>query len=122
MDYKQLVFEMYMVEPASKRFKSLFNNRVISELFDFISGDKQVDVMIVSTQNKRPALEGIIEDIEANFPVQALYNIETFHQHRQITGSLVRFIMGHYGYLTDKSKPLRKGLYIKTAITYKKFE
>lgn len=120
MFYKELVYEMYIMERASQRFKSIFSNKSIEAVFNFLVQADQVDQMIKSTMDSRPALEGVIESVE-DF-MGTTYDIDNNLRHRQITGSMVRFIMGHYGYMTDKSKLLKKGKYIKTAIVYKCFE
>jgi len=121
MRHKPLIFQMYIVEPASQRFKSLFSNKTIESIFDFLSGKTQVEQMIDSTKDNRPAMESIIESLEDKFPFNHEFNLDYEYKYRQIIGSMVRFIMGHYDYFPDKPKKMKKGHYIQSAIVYKKF-
>lgn len=116
---KKLYFDMYAVEVYSQRFKRMFNEALIRELFDFMQEASQVTLMIEASQLQRPALEGVILQIEDKFPRSKGYDLSTNMRHRQITGSMVRFIMGQYGYLPGKPKAMKKGKYISSAIVYK---
>ena len=121
MRYKQLIFQMYIVEPAGQRFKSLFDNKTVESVFDFLSQETQVHQMIESTKDNRPAMESIIELLEEEFPFNYEFNLDFNYKYRQIIGSMVRFIMGHYDYFPDKPKKMKKGHYIQSAIVYKRF-
>lgn len=118
---KNLSFDMYTIEPTCRRFKSLFSDAVIKQVFEFLATEEAVNEMIKATKSNRPALEGVIESIENRFLLEK-FDIDKNYKYRQITGSMIRYIMGHYGYMKNKSKPLKKGNYIKTAIVYKRFE
>lgn len=117
MNHIYLTVQMYFVEPASRRFQSMETNETIESIFDFLSEYEQVVKMISSTLNKRPAMEAVIEEIEQRFVIDIEYN----YRNRQIIGSMIRYIMGHYGHRAGKAVKLKKGRFIKTAIVFKKF-
>ena len=115
---KNLVYPLYFQEPASRRFKALADNQIIESVFDFMVEDRQVEQMINASKIKRPAMEAIIEAIEKKYPGNQAFDLEFNHRHRQILGSMIRFIMGHYDYWPGKAKKMKKGRYVKTAIVY----
>jgi|LGOV01.1.fsa_nt_gb hypothetical protein len=117
---KHLIYQMYIMEPASRRFKALVDNKMIESVFDYLSGEEQVSSMIEHTLLKRPAMEAVIEDIEIKFPNCQNFDLEFNYRHRQILGSMIRHIMGHNGYWPGKAKSLKKGRFVKTAIVYSK--
>lgn len=118
-DIKNLSFELYMLEPASRRFKQLGDNPRIAEVFQYLCERDSIDRMIASIKEGRPAMEGLIERIEEKFPESEDFDISFNYRHRQILGSMIRYIMGHYEYWPGKAKALKKGKYIKTAIVFK---
>ncbi len=117
-----LTYDMYIVEPASRRFRSMESNQTIASLFDFLNQLEQVELMIESTQIGRPAMEAVIENIELRFPFNEEFDLEVNYRNRQIIGSMIRFIMGHYGFCNMKAKKMNKGRYIKTAIVFRRYE
>ncbi len=119
MESKKLSFELYMLEPASRRFKRLESNETLAEVFDFLCNKESVEAMIAFTEQERPAMEGLIDKIEETFPEDELFDICFNYRHRQILGSMIRYIMGHYQYWPGKAKSLKKGSHIKTAIVFK---
>lgn len=116
--YKNLAFELYMMEAASRRFKRLEGNRKISAIFDYLAEETQVDRMIEQTRIERPAMEAVIDDVERLFPQDEDFDLLIVYQHRQIMGSMIRYIMGHYGYWPGKAKAMKNGSFIKTAIVF----
>lgn len=120
LEIKKLSFELYMLEPASRRFKQLASNPIIVEVFNYISEKESIEIMIDYTKKERPAMEGLIEIIEEKFPECDDFDICFNYRHRQILGSMIRYIMGHYQYWPGKAKALKKGKYIKTAIVFHK--
>ncbi len=120
MTYKKLTFEMYMSEPASKRFRNLEDNQTLQTVFEGLTRPSSVDGMIAFTKEKRPAMETVIEEIEETYVEKGLLDLEHIYRYRQILGSMIRYIMGHYGYWPGKAKPLKRGRFVKTAIVYYK--
>ena len=75
--------------------------------------------MISASKNDRPALEGVIEDIEKNFPVGVDFDIKGDYFLRNALGSIVKYIISDFGYEVDMQKDIHKGSYIKSATSYK---
>jgi len=112
---KTLNIHMYFAEPASRRFAMLYQDDMIEAIFNFLVEENQVNKMLEYTRCKRPAMEGIIEELESKF---FSFDLEYNMKYRQILGSMIRFIMGHYGYRPMPARAMKKGRYVKTAIVY----
>lgn len=108
-----IIFEMYAETKAAARFKSIQDRDQLQKIFNFLYKHKKD--LLHSTDHERPALEGVIEALEKNFPNFDLNK----YQNRQVLGSMTRFIMGHLGKYPVRSKSLKKGVYLKTALYYK---
>lgn len=119
---KQLIFENYFMEPASFRFKAFAGNKRIKEIFNYMINEISIKKMIICSVEERPALEGIIENLELMYPFDESFDLFSNMKHRQILGSMTRYIMGHYDYRPGKAKKMKKGRYIKTAIVYHKVD
>lgn len=111
---------MYFAEPASRRLKALEHNRTLEKIFDYLTETDQIDKMMAVTAFGRPALEGVIEDIERLFPFNEEFNLLLNYNNRQLLGSVTRYIMGHYGYMPGKPKKMKKGHYVGSAIVYRR--
>jgi hypothetical protein len=122
LDIKNLCYQQYICEPASRRFKQFDNNTSLEKIFDYLASEEQVECMIRATEVKRPAMEALIDTIESQFISPPDFDLDKNHRHRQILGSMIRFIMGHYGYMPGPAKALKKGSFVKTAIVYKRYE
>ncbi|MCH4888030.1 hypothetical protein EZV73_10620 [Acidaminobacter sp. JC074] len=109
-------FQLYLLE--SKRFKSFSDNQTLEKIFNHLIKEENIDKMIRSTKNGRPALEAVVYDLEGYMNHE--YDLELNHRHRQVSGSMIRYIMGHYGYFPGPAKPLKEGRFVKTAIVYYK--
>lgn len=116
----QLNYHQYLMEPASRRFKAFEDHIQLEAIFNFLQSDTQVRKMKQATMNKRPALEGVIEAIEAKYPRAVDFDLLQHLRQRQILGSMTRYIMGRHGYFPGKVKAMKKGRYIKTAIVFSK--
>ena len=118
MMHKKLTFEQYIHEPASRRFKAFEDDQSIELVFNFLANEASVDAMIQATQIGRPAMEALINDIERLFHQENHLDLLFNMKHRQILGSMIRFIMGFYGYYPGKAKPLEHGEFVRTAIVF----
>ena len=112
-------YETYFLEPGNRRFLSLMNNKSMAEIYKFMSCKDNVEKMVEASIHGRPALEAVIEEIERRFPFSEEFNLQVENRHRQLLGSLCRFILQIEGYYPDKALKLKKGNYIGTATVYK---
>lgn len=115
-----LQVDLYFIEPNNRRFKSLSRNPVIQEIFMWMSTEEQVTAMMNASRDERPALEYVIEGIELHFQPSDLFDLMLIHRHRQILGSIARYIMEHNGYHKLTVKKMRKGSFIQSAAVYRK--
>lgn len=118
MTHVKLLSFMYFEDRSSQRFKKMGHSQVIHQIFDFLQREAQVILMIQASQEGRPALEGLVTILEARFPRCQEYDLLENMRHRQITGSMIRFIMGFYGFQPGRTKKMTRGSFIQTAIVY----
>ena len=107
-------YQIYLLE--SKRFKSFSHNQTIESIFNFLIEEESIDKMINASKNKRPALEALVNDLEKYMNHE--FDLEFNYRHRQVCGSMIRYIMGHHAYFPGPAKALKEGRYIKSAIVY----
>jgi hypothetical protein len=107
----------YLEDRGARRFGKLLSVSLFEKIFYFLESSNSVHRMIKASQDGRPALEAVIEDLEVMFTKKG-YDIKKNMKHRQITGSMVRFILSNYNYYPNGNTKLKKGHYIKTAIKY----
>lgn len=112
-------YESYFEIPGNKRFKSFIGNNTLKAIYELMNSKKNIEKMIDASNMKRPALEAVIEEIESLFPHSQSFNLELVYRHRQILGSMCRFILEPYGYYPDKAVKMKKGIYIKTGTIYR---
>jgi len=111
-----LLYQLYLLEPTSRRFKSYSDNDTLEMIFDYLKEEKVVKQMVEVTLDMRPAMEAVIEELETFYDEK--FDLEFNYRHRQVLGSMIRYIMGHHGYFPGNSKLLKKGHFVKTAIVY----
>ena len=111
-----LLYQLYLLDPASRRFKSFSDNDTLEMIFDYLKEEHTVKRMIEVSLNMRPAMEAVIEELETL--IGENFDLEFNYRHRQVLGSMIRYIMGHHGYFPGNPKLLKKGHFVKTAIAY----
>ena len=114
MGYKE-----FFLEKENRKYIKYENSSQIEEVFKFLCKKDSIAKMISASKNDRPALEGVIEDIEKNFPVGADFDIKGDYFLRNALGSIVKYIISDFGYEVDMQKDIHKGSYIKSATSYK---
>ena len=114
MGYKE-----FFLEKENRKYIKYENSSQIEEVFKFLCKKDSIAKMISASKNDRPALEGVIEDIEKNFPVGVDFDIKGDYFLRNALGSIVKYIISDFGYEVDMQKDIHKGSYIKSATSYK---
>ena len=108
------------------RFKGVCSSPQAEDVFNTLIVPANIHKMIVASELKRPALEAVIEELEADFVTLSTLHKSSFDLHdfsvRHAIGSMVQFILKDFGYKKDASKTLkaRKNAILKTASTYTK--
>lgn len=90
------------------KYSSFSNNTTAEGIFNFLSDIENINKMIWSCNNDKPALAGCIYDLEVKYGNDKHFNFEDRHV-KQCIGSMVGFILEPYGYEALKSKRMPKG-------------
>ena len=114
MDYKD-----FFQEPENKKYNRYESNSTVEAVFNFMAKPESIDRMIAACEQKRPALEGIIESIEGEFPSNVNFDLEKDYTLRKAMGSMVKYILADFGYEVNIQKNISKGHYIKSATHYR---
>jgi hypothetical protein len=75
--------------------------------------------MIHASEVDRPALEGVVKELEAKFPPTLQFDFQNDELLRQTIGRMVKYIIEFYGYKVNKNIPIENPGYFKTATNYK---
>ena len=113
MSYKD-----FFKEPENKKYIRYETNPIVKDAFEYMSLPENIDKMIIATNNNRPALEGIIEEVEKKFPNSLDFDLENDYTLRKALGSMVKYILSDFGYEVNIQKNISKGSYIKSATNY----
>lgn len=114
MGYKE-----FFLEKENRKYIKYENSSQIEEVFKFLCKKDSIAKMISASKNDRPALEGVIEDIEKNFPVGVDFDIKGDYFLRNALGSIVKYIISDFGYEVYIQREINKGTHIKSATVYK---
>ena len=114
-----MLYKEFFLENGNRKYIKYENSSQIEEVFKFLCKKDSIAKMISASKNDRPALEGVIEDIEKNFPVGVDFDIKGDYFLRNALGSIVKYIISDFGYEVDMQKDIHKGSYIKSATSYK---
>lgn len=100
--------------------KNLTSNTDAEKVYVFLSQKKQVGAMLNETGKGRPALGGVVKELEQKYG-----NLSGFpfnNTNKKITGKMIRHILEPYGYEPVEEKALSSGTgaaVFKNAHTYK---
>lgn len=112
-------FNDFFEETENKKYGKYKLNSTVSDVFSFLMKPESVDKMILSSHDGRPALEGVIEDLEKKFPNGPEFDLKKDLHLRKMVGSMVKFVLRDFGYEVNVNKAMSKGSYIKTASQYR---
>ena len=104
-----LGYKEFFLEKENRKYIKYENSSQIEEVFKFLCKKDSIAKMISASKNDRPALEGVIEDIEKNFPVGVDFDIKGDYFLRNALGSIVKYIISDFGYEVDIQKDIHKG-------------
>ena len=115
MDFREFI-------ESDPKYKKFIENETAESLFNYMSEPVNIDKMIMANTNGRPALEGILPEIEEKFNSDD-FNIEKDNFTRQFIGVMVREIIKDFGYIVDRTEINRqkniKSKFITSATHYK---
>lgn len=113
---KHISYNDFLLE--NPRYRGYSDNQDVKELFDFIETPTSVVKMIIALTNERPALAGIVHEVEELYGEKL--NLDTNKAMRQLIGIFVRYVMSFYGYEPAEQKRLSRTRYFVTASHYLK--
>jgi len=115
MDFKKFI-------ESDPKYKKFIENETAESLFNYMLEPVNIDKMIMANTNGRPALEGILPEIEENFNSDD-FDIEKDNFTRQFIGVMVREIIKDFGYIVDRAELSRqkniKSKFITSATHYR---
>ena len=91
-----MLYKEFFLENENRKYIKYENSSQIEEVFKFLCKKDSIAKMISSCNNDRPALEGVIEDIEKNFPVGPDFDIKDDYFLRNALGSIVKYIISDF--------------------------
>lgn len=109
----------FFQEPENKKYNRYESNSIVEAVFNYMAEPESIDKMIQASEQNRPALEGIIEDIELKFSSSVSFDLEKDYTLRKALGSMVKYILADFGYQVNIQKNISKGSFIKSATHYK---
>jgi len=112
-------YKDFFQEPENRKYIKYENIKEVENVYNFMCKPERIDKMIMASNQNRPALEGIIEDIELAFPRVPNFDIQNDYFLRKALGSMVKHIISDFGYEINIQKDISKGSYIKSATHYK---
>lgn len=86
-------------------------------VFNYLKLQENVDKMVTATTNGKPALEGVVHNLENVFEDNKDFDFAK-NEVRQCVGKMVKAIIGPKGYVTDKDMTLSNTKFFKSAMKY----
>lgn len=105
-------------EPKFKRFQKFLGDKNTEELYNYLENEGTVKRMIESTKLNKPALAGIIKELEEIYiPKFKIDKNDSLK--KQLIGSMISFILAEYGYKNnDIARTLGKYNFFTVAACY----
>jgi len=106
---------------SNRRYRALLKNSAFVQIFEFLSKPESIDNMAHACQKERPALYGIIVELESLFDEQleALSQSDSFNLFKQAIGSTINFLLIPYGFRINKQRTLPNSRFFSTSMHYK---
>ncbi|MCG5254780.1 MULTISPECIES: hypothetical protein [Brevibacillus] len=97
--------KFFSTYPIYQRFQPV---KSFQELHDWLWKPESVVQMLDAIKFNRPAIEGVVLDIESIFGTR---NDMTFTDDftKKATGMLIKYILEHFGFISSKQKDISKG-------------
>jgi hypothetical protein len=105
----------------NKHYGDMKDNKSLKELYDWLCLPESIFKMEISSSYERPALEGVVKDIEEKFENRPDFDLSN-NRVRQVVGSVIKEILYDYGYRQSVKKtiPSSRSKYFKSATFYEK--
>jgi hypothetical protein len=105
MNLNNLYDQFFSIYPIYQRFQPVKSFR---ELHDWLWNPESIAKMLDAVKFHRPAIEGVVLEVEELFGNRSDL---TFNDDftKKATGMLIKYILGHFGYISSKQKDISKG-------------
>lgn len=104
----------FLNNPNCSGFK---DNVTFKELFEWLLEPKQIFNKLQSCKHDRPALEGVLDELETRFSNRTDFDLSDNFT-KQMIGRAVKEILSDFGYVQTGKKSMPTGKYIKNAQHY----
>ena len=109
----------FFKQKGHQKYKKFESNPVMQEVYEFLTVPKNISEMIRACENGRPALEGVVKKLEVKFASTQEFDIENDRFLKQAIGTMIKYIIGFFGYEVNVQKNISNPGYIKSATHYK---
>ena len=89
---------------SSYSFRNSANNTGAQAVFNFLCKPENIHSMIIFANLKLPVISGIVKELENNFSNTRQFPL-TNRTNRQTVGRMIKFILGHFGYVPTIGSP-----------------
>lgn len=104
----------------TKIYDKYKNSTEAMAVYNFLKLQENVDKMILATGKVRPALDGVVDELEEVFENNQIFSFND-HNVRQCVGRMAEFILESYkyGYTTVEDMSLKDKKFFKNAMRYR---
>lgn len=103
-DLEKLYRGFFETYPIYRKYESI---ALFQELHNWLWKPETIAKMIDAIKFERPAIEGVVTDIEMDFWGDDLYYDDDFL--KKAVGTLIKYVLGHFGYVSSRQKNISKG-------------
>lgn len=101
---EELYRGFFEAHPIYRKFESI---TLFQELHNWLWKPDTIAKMMDAVKFERPAIEGVVQDIEMDFSGDDLCYDDDFL--KKAVGTLIKYVLGHFGYMSSKQKNISKG-------------
>lgn len=94
----------YTLFCSSYSFKNGANNTDAQAVFNFLCKPENIHSMTIFANLNLPVISGIVKELENNFSNTTQFPL-TNRTNRQTVGRMIKFILGHFGYVPTIGSP-----------------
>lgn len=105
------------------RYRGFAQNSLARKVAEFIAEPESIFKMIRATEEDKPALLGIVKELEEKFKEQSEFDLQKAAV-KQYIGAYIKYVLGFFGYVPVRQKymPANSSEFFKSASVYKKDE
>lgn len=101
--------------PMYNKFKG---NNTVFEVYDFLSQPEAIDRMLITNNNGKSALSGVVLELEDKFDGRNDLDLSN-NIVKQMIGCMVKFVVLDFGYESEKQVSIGNAKYFRSATRYR---